>query len=408
LNLTLPSPWLAPKFVPVIVTGAPTAPDDRDRLVTVGVANTVNVGPVTFTPLALTTTAPVVALAGTVTWMLPAPQLATVAGVPLNLTLPSPWLAPKFVPVIVTGAPTAPDGRERLVTVGVANTVNVGPVISTPLALTTTAPVAAPDGTVTWMLPAPQLVTVADVPLNLTLPSPSLAPKFVPVIVTGAPTAPDDRERLVTVGVANTVNVGPVTFTPLALTTTAPVAALAGTVTWMLLAPHVRMLAGVPLNLTLPLPWLGPKFVPVIVTSAPTAPDVRDRPVTVGVGNTVKLFPLLSTLLTRTTTLPVVAPAGTVTTMLPALQLLTFVTRVPLNLTVLVPFVDPKPLPAIVTVAPTAPDVGVRVEIVGAAAAAAGSARTNRTKSDARRNDEPHSPTGACVRPSAGRHRRGT
>jgi len=54
--------------------------------------------------------------------------------------------------------------------------------------------------------------------------------------------------------------------------------------------------------------------------------------------------------------------------MLVALQLVT-VAAVPLNLTVLLPCVVPKLDPAIVTEAPTAPVLGVRLEIVGAAAA---------------------------------------
>jgi hypothetical protein len=41
----------------------------------------------------------------------------------------------------------------------------------------------------------------------------------------------------------------------------------------------------------------------------------------------------------------------------------------PLNVTVLVPCVDPKPDPAIVIEAPTAPDVGLRLEMFGAALA---------------------------------------
>jgi hypothetical protein len=51
---------------------------------------------------------------------------------------------------------------------------------------------------------------------------------------------------------------------------------------------------------------------------------------------TVKLIPLLATPPTVTTTLPVVAPVGTFTTMLVALQL-DGTPAVPLNLTVLVP-----------------------------------------------------------------------
>ncbi len=79
---------------------------------------------------------------------------------------------------------------------------------------------------------------------------------------------------------------------------------------------------------------------------------------------TVKLTPLLATPPTVTTTVPVVAPLGTSATMLVALQLVG-VASVPLNRTVLVPCVAPKFVPAIVTAVPTAPDVGVRLVMLG-------------------------------------------
>jgi hypothetical protein len=69
---------------------------------------------------------------------------------------------------------------------------------------------------------------------------------------------------------------------------------------------------------------------------------------------------------TVTTTLPVVAPVGTDTAMLVADQLVG-VAAVPLNVTVLVPRVAPKLVPAIVTAVPTGPLVGVRLVNVGAA-----------------------------------------
>lgn len=123
-------------------------------------------------------------------------------------------------------------------------------------------------------------------------------------------------------------------------------------------------------------------MAPAIVTDAPTAPDVGDKLVMLGVGSTVKLFPLLATPDTVTTTFPVVAPVGTFATMLLAPQLV-IVAVVPLNLTVLLPCVDPKPDPAMVTEAPTAPEVGVRLVIEGAAAttlvATRNSAERNRT-----------------------------
>ena len=63
---------------------------------------------------------------------------------------------------------------------------------------------------------------------------------------------------------------------------------------------------------------------------------------------TVKLTPLLAVPPTVTTTLPVVAPLGTGTAMLDALQLVGFAIT-PLKLTVLAPIDVPKLVPAIVT-----------------------------------------------------------
>jgi hypothetical protein len=80
---------------------------------------------------------------------------------------------------------------------------------------------------------------------------------------------------------------------------------------------------------------------------------------------TVKFTPLLGTPPTVTTTLPVVAPAGTGATMFVALQL-AGVAAVPLNVTVLVPCVAPKFAPVIVTDLPTPPDVGFKLAMLGA------------------------------------------
>jgi len=156
------------------------------------------------------------------------------------------------------------------------------------------------------------------------------------VSVTAAPTAPVLIERLVMLGAGTTVKLTPLLATPLAFTTTFPVVAPLGTVTPILVALQVVTLVAVPLNATAPLPCVVPKFVPVIVTAAPTAPDGIERVEMLGAGTTVKLTPLLALLDTVTTTFPVVAPVGTVTTMLDAPQLLA-VAVVPLNFTALVP-----------------------------------------------------------------------
>jgi len=146
----------------------------------------------------------VVAPVGTVTFIDDAPQLVTVADVPLNFTVLVPCVEPKFVPVIVTGAPTAPDVGDRLVMPGAATTVKLLPLLATPLTVTTTLPVVAPVGTVATIEVAPQLVTVVTaVVLNFTVLVPCVVPKFVPVIVTDAPTAPDVGDRLVMLGAAN-------------------------------------------------------------------------------------------------------------------------------------------------------------------------------------------------------------
>jgi hypothetical protein len=46
--------------------------------------------------------------------MLEVPQLVAVAVVPLNFTVLVPWVVPKFEPVMVTEAPTAPVGIDKL------------------------------------------------------------------------------------------------------------------------------------------------------------------------------------------------------------------------------------------------------------------------------------------------------
>ena len=79
--------------------------------------------------------------------------------------------------------------------------------------------------------------------------------------------------------------------------------------------------ASVPLNRTVLVPCVAPKFAPVIVTAVPTGPDVGASVVIVGGTVTVNGTPLLARPPTVTTTLPVVAPLGTGTAMLVALQL---------------------------------------------------------------------------------------
>jgi len=333
---------------------------------------TVKPTPLLATPPTVTTTFPVVAPAGTVTPMLVALQLVAVAAVPLNCTVLVPCVAPKFAPVIVTALPTSPDVGFKLVMLGPAEvTAKVIPLLGTPPTVTTTFPVVAPVGTVTPMLVALQLVAVAAVPLNCTVLVPCVAPKFAPLIVTELPAKPDAGFRLVMLGAGVvTVKLTPLLATPPTVTTTFPVVAPVGTVTPMLVALQLVAVAAVPLNFTVLVPCVAPKFAPLIVTEIPTSPDVGFKLVMLGAGVvTVKLTPLLAKPPTVTTTFPVVAPAGTVTPMLVALQLVA-VAAVPLNFTVLVPCVAPKFAPPIVTALPTNPDAGVKLVMLGATATA--------------------------------------
>jgi hypothetical protein len=103
----------------------------------------------------------------------------------------------------------------------------------------------------------------------------------------------------------------------------------------------------------------------VIVTVVPTVPLVGDTFVIVGVEFTVKVTPLLGTPDTVTITFPVLAPAGTVTPMLVALQPENTVAAVPPKLTVLLPWLAPKFVPVIVTVVPTVPLVGDTLLMLG-------------------------------------------
>src|SRR5690242_9965563 len=291
----------------------------------------------------------------------------TVACVPPKLTVLLPWLAPKFVPVIVTVVPTAPLVGDTLLIEVVESTVKFTPLLAPPLHDALPISVTAPAGTVTPMLVALQPEnTVACVPPKLTVLLPWLAPKFVPVIVTVVPTAPLVGDTLLIEGVESTVKFTPLLGTPDTVTTTFPVLAPAGTVTPMLVALQPEnTVACVPPKLTVLLPWLAPKFVPVIVTVVPTAPLVGDTLLIEGVESTVKFTPLLGTPDTVTTTLPVLAPAGTVTPILVALQPENTVACVPPKLTVLLPWLAPKFVPVIVTVVPTAPLVGDTLLMLG-------------------------------------------
>ncbi len=173
-----------------------------------------NVAALLATPLAVTTTGPGPG-AGHVIDV--APHVVGVAVQPLNVTVPVPCVEPKPVPVIVTSVPTVPEVGDRLVMIGVGANVNGEPLLATPFTVTTRLPVVAPVGTTATIVPVLQLVIeVAVVPLNVTVLVPCVEPKFDPIIVSDAPTAPEGGDRYAMFGVGNTVNPTVLLFTPLA------------------------------------------------------------------------------------------------------------------------------------------------------------------------------------------------
>lgn len=140
----------------------------------------------------------------------------------------------------------------------------------------------------------------------------------------------------------------PLLAVPFTLTTIFPEVAPLGTGTVMLVADQFIGVATVPLKVTVLLPCGDPKLTPVSVTVAPTGPADGEMELMVGVVETVNGIPLLDVPFTVTTTLPDVAPSGTGTERLDAVQ---FVgdPAVPLNVTVLPPCVVPKLVPVMVT-----------------------------------------------------------
>ena len=350
-----------------MTTEVPTIPEEGFRPVMLGGGVIVKTTWLLLTPPAVVTSTrsfPVGAPAGTGTEILVALQLVGVATTPLNLTKPAPCDAPKFVPVIVTGVPAAPDVGLKSEMFGGGPTVKFTPLLASTPTVTTTFPFVAPVGTGATMLVTLQLVGVAMVPLKVTVLVPCVAPKFVPKMVTEVPASPKFGLRDEMLG-GTTVKLIPLLATPPTVTTTFPVVAPLGTGAKMSVALQLVGVAVIPLKVTVLVPCEAPRFDPMILTDVPTGPSVGLRDVIPGPGPevvTVNSNPLLAIPPTVTTTLPVVAPLGTATIMLVLLQLVG-PAIVPLNATVLAPCAAPKFVPVIVTTVVAGPEVGLKLEM---------------------------------------------
>ena len=270
---------------------------------------------------------------------------------PLKLTLVAPV---KPVPVITTEAPTAPLAGLRLLSDGAgAATVKGRPLLVPPGVATVTLPVVAPAGTVAVIWVLELTVNVAAVPLKLTLVAPV---KPVPVITTEIPTVPlVGLSPAITGAGIVTVNSSPLLAPAGVAATTLPVVAPAGTVAVIWVLELTVNVAAVPLKLTLVVPV---RLVPVMATEVPAGPLVGLRLLRVGSGaDTVKGRPLLGPPGVVTTTLPVLAPGGTLVVIWVA-EFTVNVAVMPLNVTPVAPV---RLVPVMTTVVPTVPLAGLRL-----------------------------------------------
>ena len=90
-----------------------------------------------------------------------------------------------------------------------------------------------------------------------------------------------------------TVKLTPLPATPPIVTATFPVVAALGTGTIMLVALQLLGVPTVPLNVTVLVPCVAPKFVPIIFTAVPTGPDVGLRWIMmIGLGSVPPLLAL--------------------------------------------------------------------------------------------------------------------
>jgi hypothetical protein len=142
-------------------------------------------------------------------------------------------------------------------------------------------PVDAPDGTAVTIVVLVAAVTMALVPLNVTMLFAAVESKPVPDMMTAVPTVPFTGRNSVIVGVtvklSDEVAVIPSTFTEMA-----PVVAPDGTVVTIDVAVELSTVAVTPLNVTVLPAAVVSKFVPWIVTVAPTLPPAGEKPVIVG------------------------------------------------------------------------------------------------------------------------------
>jgi hypothetical protein len=114
-TVTLDEPWVAPKYLPLMVTDVPAVPKAGAREEVRG-RFTVKVLPADVPAVVVTSTGkgPALTPSGTATLMVVSVHEAyEVTGTPPMVTLDEPWVAPKYLPLMVTDVPAAPKAGAR-------------------------------------------------------------------------------------------------------------------------------------------------------------------------------------------------------------------------------------------------------------------------------------------------------
>ena len=314
----------------------------------------------------VTAMVPVVAPAGTlavscVTRLIV--MFANPTSVPLNFTDET---FTKLVPVMVTVPPTGPLVGVKLATVGAAATVKLVALVAVPATVSTVIfPVVAPAGIVAVIRMRLLIVGfIAATPLNLTAFTDT---NDEPEMETLWPTAPLAGVNEVMVGTPMTLKFDVLDPVPTGVVTEmAPDVAPTGTLAVILFEALTVKLAtptSVVLNLT---DETLVKSDPLITTDVPVGPLVGVKEVITGkpiIVNDVALEPEPAGVVTVMT--PLAAPVGTL-----AVSCVGELTvKFPAPASVVLNFTDDtfmKLVPVIVTVAPTAAEVGVKLTTVGA------------------------------------------
>ena len=386
------------RLTPVIVIVSPTRPVAGTNPVGLGGLNTIkSVALVEVPSIVVTLIRPVDTVLGTWNCTIVAVAVGTrevgTTRVPI-FTTGEPVAACRLVPVIVTTVElpaTAPDGLKPVI---LGATRNTAVVVPGPAGLVTvTVPVRAPSGTVTFSeVAVTRLTGAVTFPLNVTAVAPT---RFVPVIVTVAPTGAAAGVKPVGRGVWNTTSSAALVAVPSAVVTLirpdgVPAGARKRTKISEVSTMKVAGIVNAPtftVGRPRPALRLAPKTETTVsdpaMTDAGSNPSMRGR-----TRNEAAETPAPPAVVTEIG--PVVAPLGT-TALSDVAVTAVGVTGIPLKRTWTA---VSRPVPVTVTSVPTVPPAGVNPLITGSGCGRPSKTRRNACVASYTRPAPSHTTTG--------------